>query len=818
MIIANIDKVELIYYLMAIKSFETSAKSWFDRNESVLELNKVIENKVYFKIHDFTFIINCPSKRDEIFFIESSSSHPSVIDMINSINEKCLTSEMNLNKILTKINKIYEKKQEAFRIKINTVEEDKVDILDEILRGKEYELTQLRNKLLENIPKDFSGKEIEKDIVELFDRSKVAQTLVDAFINVQKKFYDNENIKIETVDNNVFEWKLIFYKFNNELDAHMETINTNFGYKVMEGRLSFHPKFFPIYPPTFQFIRPRLTNSMMHRLSNIKILQFNYWSPTQDLSKVITKIYQAIKDNGNIDTFSDLNNSKLYPDGAFHELENQLIKLATLTGDDLTVFEPLDNEDYPKINNTVIASDTESTKSTKSTVWGKGTGYGYEGTKKWDIQAFIKAQEEKDKQINIQLTEILKTIEKYDDLGKQSEIISTIESSYLISFIKSYIRGTTLLDISKHFTVYLTIFNIIHHFITDDGLRLLTNSSNGCTLYECLKELNDKADMAKLIKEKHLEESDDEENEQADKIVGIICTLFTMIKPIYDLHEIKTIVKTDDESSTDSINMQYINKLKSLQFDEADILSNKVVPYKYIKEAVFKPNKKWINRITQELQTLKDSPLHYNSSVFVRYDENNPAVIRVLITGPDDTPYDNGCFIFDCLVQSTYPNSPPTVNIVDNGGVRFNPNLYDNGYVCLSLLGTWRSSHQGEKWNPEESTLNQVFVSIQSLILTKNPYFNEPGYESMYNTQRGKESSKEYDEKIRIYTMEHAILRKLNTPPPYFKDVINTHYLEKREYVKKIINQWCDEASESIKSKYCNIRDQIFDKLDKLDC
>jgi len=42
-----------------------------------------------------------------------------------------------------------------------------------------------------------------------------------------------------------------------------------------------------------------------------------------------------------------------------------------------------------------------------------------------------------------------------------------------------------------------------------------------------------------------------------------------------------------------------------------------------------------------------------------------------------------------------------------NGTVRFNPNLYNCGKVCLSLLGTW-SGGQGESWNPEVSSAFQV--------------------------------------------------------------------------------------------------------------
>lgn len=49
---------------------------------------------------------------------------------------------------------------------------------------------------------------------------------------------------------------------------------------------------------------------------------------------------------------------------------------------------------------------------------------------------------------------------------------------------------------------------------------------------------------------------------------------------------------------------------------------------------------------------------------------------------------------------------------------QFNPNLYNNGKVCLSLLGTWHGGSRAEGWT-EKSTLLQVFVSIQSLIFIK---------------------------------------------------------------------------------------------------
>lgn len=48
------------------------------------------------------------------------------------------------------------------------------------------------------------------------------------------------------------------------------------------------------------------------------------------------------------------------------------------------------------------------------------------------------------------------------------------------------------------------------------------------------------------------------------------------------------------------------------------------------------------------------------------------------------------------------------------GRVRFNPNLYACGKVCLSLLGTWT----GPSWVPGTSTLLQVRQSLFYYLLS----------------------------------------------------------------------------------------------------
>lgn len=57
---------------------------------------------------------------------------------------------------------------------------------------------------------------------------------------------------------------------------------------------------------------------------------------------------------------------------------------------------------------------------------------------------------------------------------------------------------------------------------------------------------------------------------------------------------------------------------------------------------------------------------------------------------------------------------------------------------CLRILG--------ENWSPVTSTFLQVLVSIQSLILVSEPYFNEPGYQSSYGTPSGQAASDQYNQ------------------------------------------------------------------------
>lgn len=61
----------------------------------------------------------------------------------------------------------------------------------------------------------------------------------------------------------------------------------------------------------------------------------------------------------------------------------------------------------------------------------------------------------------------------------------------------------------------------------------------------------------------------------------------------------------------------------------------------------------------------------------------------MMIVGPSNTPYEDGLFIFDVQLPNDYPASPPRFHYLSYCADRLNPNLYEDGKVCVSLLGTW---------------------------------------------------------------------------------------------------------------------------------
>lgn len=199
--------------------------------------------------------------------------------------------------------------------------------------------------------------------------------------------------------------------------------------------------------------------------------------------------------------------------------------------------------------------------------------------------------------------------------------------------------------------------------------------------------------------------------------------------------------------------------------------------------------------INAEMSTLGSSLIpQWGSSILVRSDQTSSNYLRVMMFGPEDTPYMDGCWMFDIYLPASYPQEPPKVlfTTTDSAGVRMNPNLYADGKVCLSLLGTWK----GPGWIAGVSTLSQVLMSIQSQILVDIPYMNEPSYENALKTSAGRRAITKQNVALRLATLRYGMLDHLAKPIAGFKRATNTHFLYKREEIKRLSDIWLQDAKD----------------------
>lgn len=116
--------------------------------------------------------------------------------------------------------------------------------------------------------------------------------------------------------------------------------------------------------------------------------------------------------------------------------------------------------------------------------------------------------------------------------------------------------------------------------------------------------------------------------------------------------------------------------------------------------------------------------------------------------------------------------------------------------MCLSLLGTTESWNEAQRWNPKESSLAQVLISIQAQILdTAEPYYTEGGgHGGMEHTTAGKKGSARYNNTLRLSTLRHAIIEPLKYPPKGFEDVVRRHFAMLRKRVLTQAKIWTLES------------------------
>lgn len=116
-----------------------------------------------------------------------------------------------------------------------------------------------------------------------------------------------------------------------------------------------------------------------------------------------------------------------------------------------------------------------------------------------------------------------------------------------------------------------------------------------------------------------------------------------------------------------------------------------------------------LKRIMTELAKMQKEP-HFNIEIYPS--EDDISFWRLLVVGPEFTPYENCVFLLYVRFQSNYPLSPPEVRFVTP---IYHCNINSSGRICHSVFGRNYSS---------DLTVKEILDCVYGLLLEPEP--NDP--------------------------------------------------------------------------------------------
>jgi ubiquitin-protein ligase len=673
------------------------------------------------------------------------------IEILLENKKPILINLINTNSIKT--NKLYDelcKKIEKINLNIESYEEI-IDILYDI----NLFVNNKRLLFIEN----------EKENNKTIKITKDEETL----IKLIEKFKKEERLKNYKM-NGIFSYDSCLemlgdqlIKINKEINYYLE-LNTLFDIKIILTNFNINKD---INVTVTMKINPEkiMTEAPLITLSSNTIFKYNLLNSIEKLKPFANKenwsikysFYETICNIYNmIDKYAEIERNE---DNKIMTIINDLEYLFTIKTQNIDDNKLLELFDKELLLNKVLLDDNNNNNNNKNNnpYWKKGTGYGHASSSKWNIDDYVESLKIKRKNINDKMSELLLICNNEKDIEK---------------------------DIEKYLPLLMELFK---SYLADDEVEL-KNVENICNLIikfnkHCLSYVK----IIKSVKD-YLEEN------------GLV---------IYNLEKIlknqQVILPKDNLSPYQEKFNQFKFRFYDKQFQNLTFIENE--------NKVQNINNIQMNKLQKEFKILKSSIiLCDDASIFFMIEKNNINNMRFIISGPKNTPYEFGLFIFNMTIPIEYPNKPPFVRLSNTGYKRFNPNLYDSGKVCLSLLGTWKGD-KGESWNSETSTFYQLLLSIQSQIMIDEPYFNEPGHEKYIGTVSGKNSSKDYNENICQYTIDHAMIDLLEKDNyPEFKELIHDYFNYQKENILKTMNKWQNNLPTNKMNTFSN----SLKKLEKL--
>lgn len=609
----------------------------------------------------------------------------------------------------------------------------------------------------------------ESDDEDLFlDSSRVENRILN-LISLNKKQASWLNFLVHFLQTKTMEWEVIF--------KEKDFTQAEFIYTDHHGLLKAHFRlevsqtepFYPMSPPKLYWLGPKYEFEHLVPLYFIDPLLPAKWNFCTDLSTVFHSIISYTT------PLISLSN-RLF----LTESERFFIDFIEATA----MYPSKFDQSLPSWG--IINDLTASVKGTHQ----KQNGTGYSSG---DVSSALSGYYTRRDKLTTAMSLLCQTLNT-----SVSDFFQFTKSIPFFKYIESLIVSSSLQDLETEMALYTCFYRIMDHCtqLNDPGLTPLFISL--INLWMEWKSLSLSAVYSEM-------------ESNIERIVSGWLPQFSehfVKEPV-----IPTTPPLDAIAKTLHINDQYKLALKDKQYEIVPMFS----AHAFRDKSTSFSNPQWIRRLMREWRDLTKNDMllleGLNSNIYVKWcGEENAAFWKVLFCPATGTPYSGGCFLFDMYIPPEYPNTNPSLQFITTGKgtVRFNPNLYNNGKVCLSLLGTW----QGEAWDPKISNLCQLLLSVSTMIFVDDPYFNEPGYQSSKGTPNGTQNSNEYNRSIRNYTIEWAVKDMLMNPPEEFREIIYTHFQTLwKEGLESEYLSWCNDRtshSNTIKQNITQCRNLLF--------
>jgi len=433
----------------------------------------------------------------------------------------------------------------------------------------------------------------------------------------------------------------------------------------------------------------------------------------------------------------------------------------------------------------------------------KGVGYTSGVGQVWNVSEYLKSKEARSSQI-ANIVNILKYIIKGKDWEAPEVVKQLFLESSLLPILEAAFRNGSLLEMAKENDLYISYLEFVQKIAQQETLiDILMDIGDEYEprqrdpIYKLLESLSSLASifLSALTSDKQETEDTLKPRELATKIIETQKLTSEAVKE----HDKNKQQQSLAELLSMPLDIAYKRLMQGQRFEYMSIKDTSGMYSHYYNAELSKnanPPQTKLVRLAQEIADLSNSlPCDHTNAIYCRVDKERVDVMKVIIMGASGTPYAHGAFVYDLFFDNQYPNSPPKCTLITTGGqaVRFNPNLYHNGKVCLSLLGTWRGSAT-ENWDPKLSTILQVLLSIQAIIMSNEVYFNEPGYEHEAGTVDGEKKNDAYANIVKYCNVKYAIIDQIKNPAKGFEKVIRGNFYLKKNEVLKEIGEWVKQA------------------------